>query len=210
MRIDAYTNMLVGGVRRLIDAGVRDPTIVEIAHESFNKPLPADDPWIEPTTLGGEVYQGVFARLRIIREALRLDHGILALPVTRHYYETGQRERDMPNEEEVPACVASIRGGRRTVGIRIVKPQNDDAFLPFYLESVGTHAAKMIRNAMEKTETAIGIGSMSSQRAINMTRAIGQELGDADRVIRRIANGGGGGDDGGGGGGGGPRRISPA
>lgn len=189
MRVDAYTNLIVGAVRRLVEQGVRDPTIVEIAHESFRKPLPVDDPWIEVDTLGGEIYQGIFARMRIIREALRHNHDILTLPVTREYYQTGQRDRDTPDEMEIPACVAGIGGGRRTVGIRVVKPQNDDPFLPYYLENVGTHAAKMIRNMVDKAENAISIGSLSPTTAIPMAKSIGSHLGDVDQRMRRIASG---------------------
>lgn len=138
---------------------------------------------METPALGGEIYAGIFSRFNKIRRALEED-GILTLPLSMHYYEMGMRDH-APDESDVPACIPGP--GRRSVGLRVVNPNEEDPFYPFYLESKGLRAASTLRNAALQAARAVEIGAMPLAKGRSLMRGIDKRVGKRPAIL---ANGG--------------------
>jgi hypothetical protein len=182
MLLDSYGRLLVSGAYRLIEQGNRDPTLVEIAHSALNRPLPTIDPWLPTDELGREVYQGVYSRCNKIREALQANYNIVSLPVTATYYDTGQRGRDeLPTEEEVSCSIP--RAYHKTAGLRVIKNDDHDLFLPVYLQSIGERAASTLKNVMRKAELAIEQNAISKPVGLAVMKKIDDKQGPRPRAL---------------------------
>ena len=190
MKIDTHTRYLIEkGVLRLVEQGIIDPTLVEISLLAFDRPLPDKRPWIETDELGGEIYAGTNARIKKIRDALEQNYDMLTLPVSIKYYETGQRDRLEP-PTEVDVEFAMPQSNRKTVGIRVVKPDERDPYYPLYLMGKGARAAGTIKRTISQTGKAVEIGALETNTGVIVAQLIDDHIGEAPAAMaKRLANG---------------------
>ena len=182
MMLNSYDRLLVSAVVRLIENGTRDPTIIEIGHEAFNKPLPLDDPWLPTEVLGHEVFQGLHARLNKIGHALLANHDILTMPVAMPYYETGQRDRSgIPSEAEI--LVSIPRRFYKSAGLRAVLSGDDDPFFPVYLKTMSGRAAVALRNTYNRTGKALERNAMTVPTGRDIMQTIDDQTGPRPRLL---------------------------
>lgn len=167
---DSYTHdRLVFATKRLFeDHGIVDPSIVEITLEAFNQPLPTVEPWLERDDLkvGRDIFQSVRNKVHKIRHILETEHGILTTPINVDYYDSHLRDEPPRDPGQIRASIAGFQG--KTVGVRIVKPSEDDPFFLAYVSVYGARAVSGVRNAARRAGKAVELGAMDADIAAKL------------------------------------------
>src|SRR5580765_439759 len=109
---DAYVIRIIKAAKKLIEGGMRDPSVPEIACAVYSNVLAGrmpSNPLETLPELGGEIYDGIAARMKIVRQQLEDWHDIKCALISPRYYKLGYRGNDIESIEDAYACLPAPR-----------------------------------------------------------------------------------------------------
>lgn len=177
-------NLLTKAVLDLVDGGLRDPSVSEIAAQAFPHLIePPNDPLDQPPGLGGEVYDGIAKRLGKICLELEAGEGRLAATVNERYYQGKFRRAASISAAQAAVLIPSAH--LKAQGIRVTIDGEDDPVYLAWQRANGKAGATRVGRASSALDIAHTNGIVTTAEGVAALTDFEGRIGDP--MAARIA-----------------------
>jgi len=176
---DPYIAIITKAVIKLIQEGIRDPSVSEIASTLKQEPLPSD-----PLTPCGVEMHGVIKRLPWVRRELEDSHNIQCALINSIYYEHKMRGRIIDDIDTARVCLPA-GPGRKAAGLFAAKtgPEgggdsggDHNLIYQVWLEFNGKPGASRARRSLQQAINARNSGTLTTPQGVALAGVVDSHL----------------------------------